>query len=197
AFASGTDIALFQGFGAEDGARYEALIERAIAAVEAVEKPVLAAISGPCTGGGAVLAAVCDLRIGAADAKIGIPIARTLGNCISVPNAARMAAVLGPSRTLELLLSARLLGAEEALAAGFLTTVVAQDATAEAVAQAARIAGFAPLTLAACKAAVRRAVREGRAAADADLIARCYGSADFAEGVAAFVGRRAPRWSGA
>lgn len=196
AFASGTDIALFQGFGAAEGARYEALIERAIAAVEAVEKPVLAAISGPCTGGGAVLAAVCDLRIGAADAKIGIPIARTLGNCISAPNAARLAAVLGASRTMELLLSARLLGAEEALAAGFLTTVVARDATAEALAQAARIAGFAPLTLAACKAVLRRVQRDGRAAADADLIARCYGSADFAEGVAAFLGKRAPRWSG-
>lgn len=197
AFASGTDIALFQGFGAEDGARYEALIERAIAAVEAVEKPVLAAISGPCTGGGAVLAAVSDLRVGAADAKIGVPVARTLGNCISAPNAARMAAALGPSRTMDLLLSARLLGAEEALAAGFLTTVVARDATAEAVTQAARIAGFAPLTLAACKAALRRVQRDGRAAEDADLIARCYGSADFAEGVAAFVGKRAPRWSGA
>ena len=197
AFASGTDIALFQGFGAEDGARYEALIERAIAAVEAVEKPVLAAISGPCTGGGAVLAAVCDLRIGAADARIGIPIARTLGNCVSAPNAARVAAVLGASRTLELLLSARLLGAEEALAAGFLTSLVPQDATGEAVAQATRIAGFAPLTLAACKAALRRVQRDGRAAQDADLIARCYGSADFAEGVAAFMGRRAPRWSGA
>ena len=197
AFASGTDIALFQGFGAEDGAAYEALIERAIAAVEAVEKPVLAAISGPCTGGGAVLAAVCDLRVGAADAKIGIPVARTLGNCISAPNAARMAAVLGPSRTLELLLSARLLGAEEALATGFLTTVVERDATAEALAQATRIAGFAPLTLAACKAALRRVRRDGRSAEDADLIARCYGSADFAEGVAAFVGKRAPRWSGA
>jgi len=197
AFASGTDIALFQGFGAEDGARYEALIERAIAAVEAVEKPVLAAISGPCTGGGAVLAAVCDLRVGAADAKIGIPIARTLGNCISVANAARMVAVLGPSRTMELLLSARLLGAEEALATGFLTSLVERDATAEALAQAARIAGFAPLTLAACKAALRRVVRDGRGAEDADLIARCYGSADFAEGVAAFVAKRAPRWSGA
>lgn len=197
AFASGTDIALFQGFGAEDGARYEALIERAIAAVEAVEKPVLAAISGPCTGGGAVLAAVCDLRVGAADAKIGIPIARTLGNCISVANAARMVAVLGPSRTMELLLSARLLGAEEALATGFLTTLVERDATAEALAQAARIAGFAPLTLAACKAALRRVVPDGRGAEDADLIARCYGSADFAEGVAAFVAKRAPRWSGA
>lgn len=196
AFASGTDIALFQGFGAEDGARYEALIERAIAAVEAVEKPVLAAISGPCTGGGAVLAAVCDLRVGAADARIGVPIARTLGNCISAANAARMAAVIGPSRTLELLLSARLLDAQEAWAAGFLTRVVPRDATAEAVAQAARIAGFAPLTLAACKAALRRVQRDGRAAQDADLIARCYGSADFAEGVAAFLDKRAPRWSG-
>jgi len=197
AFASGTDIALFQGFGAAEGAGYEALIERAIAAVEAVEKPVLAAISGPCTGGGAVLAAVCDLRIGAADARIGIPIARTLGNGISAPNAARMAAVLGPSRTMEMLLSARLLGAEEALASGFLTAVVPADATAEALAQAARIAGFAPLTLAACKSALRRVQRDGRAATDADLIARCYGSADFAEGVAAFLARRPPRWGGA
>ncbi|MCS6933292.1 MAG: enoyl-CoA hydratase [Acetobacteraceae bacterium] len=197
AFASGTDIAQFRGFGAEDGARYEALLERAIAAVESVEKPVLAAISGPCTGGGAVLAAVCDLRVGAADARIGIPIARTLGNCVSAANAARLAAVVGLSRAMELLLSARLLDAEEALAAGFLTTLVARDATAEALAQAARIAGFAPLTLAACKAALRRVEREGRAARDADLIARCYGSADFAEGVAAFLERRPPRWSGA
>jgi enoyl-CoA hydratase/carnithine racemase len=140
---------------------------------------------------------VCDLRVGAADAKVGIPVARTLGNCVSVPNAARMAAVLGPSRAMELLLSARLLDAREALASGFLTTLVETDATAEALSQAARIAGFAPLTLAACKAALRRVQRHGRAARDEDLIARCYGSADFAEGVAAFTAKRPPRWSGA
>lgn len=196
AFAAGTDISEFQGFGAEQGLAYEALLEQAIAAVEAVEKPVIAAISGACTGGGAVLAAVCDIRIGAADARIGIPIARTLGNGITVANAARLAALIGAGRAADLLLSARLLSAEEALAAGFLSRLVERDATAAALAEAERIAGFAPLTLAASKAALQRALRAGRAAADADLLARCYGSADFAEGVAAFLAKRPPRWRG-
>jgi enoyl-CoA hydratase/carnithine racemase len=96
AFVSGTDIAEFTGFaGPEDGIAYEARIEAVIAALEALRVPAIAAISGACTGGGVSIAAACDVRIGGPGTRVGVPIARTLGNCISLRNLARLAAVIG------------------------------------------------------------------------------------------------------
>ena len=110
AFAAGTDIAQFQEFkGGEDGIAYERKIDRILDAIERCSVPTIAAIAGFCTGGGAAIAAVCDLRLATTNAQFGFPIARTLGNCLSMANYARLAALIGPQRTKEVIFLAKLI----------------------------------------------------------------------------------------
>ena len=199
AFVSGTDIGEFRAFaGAADGIAYEARIEAVIAAIDAIEVPAIAAIAGACTGGGVSIAAACDLRIGAPSARIGVPIARTLGNCISLRNIARVAAIVGVDAVKAMLLTGKLLDADAALQGGFLTEVVVDDAGLHARAQALaeEIAALAPLTLRASKEMCRRLRGAAPLADDSDLIRACYASADFREGLTAFLDKRSPRWSG-
>jgi enoyl-CoA hydratase/carnithine racemase len=158
--------------------------------------PTIAAIAGACTGGGAGIAAACDLRIAAANARFGFPIGRTLGNCLSMANIARLAALIGPARVTEIIFTARLLDAEEARSAGLVSEVL-PDAAALAdrtAALAALVASQAPLTLRATKEALRR-LRENLPP-DEDLIRLCYASADFREGMEAFLNKRPPVWQG-
>src|SRR5947209_6868586 len=94
AFAAGTDINQCRGFKTpQDALDYESRIDRILSALEACRVPTIAAIAGACTGGGAGIAACCDLRIAAANAKFGFPIARTLGNCLSMASLSRPAAM--------------------------------------------------------------------------------------------------------
>ena len=114
AFAAGTDIAQFRAFTTpQDALDYETRIDRVLGQLETCRVPTIAAIDGACTGGGAAIAAACDLRIGAAT-NFGFPVARTLGNCLSMANIARLAALIGPARVKDLIFTARLVGAEEA-----------------------------------------------------------------------------------
>jgi enoyl-CoA hydratase len=125
AFAAGTDIAQFRTFSTpEDALGYEAHMDRVLGALEACRVPTIAAIAGACTGGGAAIAACCDLRIGTSTAKFGFPIARTLGNCLSLSNVARLSALIGPARVKDILFTARLIEANEALQIGLLQDVV-------------------------------------------------------------------------
>ena len=125
AFAAGTDISEFKSFSAaEDALDYEARIDRVLNALERSRVPTIAAIAGACTGGGATIAACCDLRIGAANARFGIPIGRTLGNCLSMSNYVRLAALLGPARVKDIIFTARLIDAQEARAIGLLSEVL-------------------------------------------------------------------------
>src|SRR6266516_4836857 len=125
AFASGTDISQFRAFKtAQDALEYEARIDRVLGALEQCRVPTIAAIAGACTGGGAGIAACCDLRIGTKTTKIGFPIARTLGNCLSMSNISRLTALMGPARVKDLIFTARLIGAEEAASIGLLNEVV-------------------------------------------------------------------------
>lgn len=198
AFAAGTDIAAFEHVRTqEDGLEYEARIDRVLGALEACRVPTIAAIAGACTGGGAAIAACCDLRIATADLKFGFPIARTLGNCLSISNYARLFALIGPARTKDLIFTARLIGAETALALGLLSDIVPDHAALMARADelAATVAGHAPLTLRATKEALRR-ITAAMAPKGDDLIGLCYASADFREGRAAFLEKRKPRWQG-
>jgi enoyl-CoA hydratase/carnithine racemase len=200
AFAAGTDISQFRAFkGPEDALEYEARIDRVLGALERCPVPTIAAISGACTGGGAGIAACCDIRIGAANARFGFPIARTLGNCLSTSNYTRLFALLGPARTKEIIFTARLIEAPEAREIGLLSEVLPDHAALQARAEelARLVASHAPLTLRATKEAVRR-LKDAMAPAEGgrDLILMCYMSQDFREGMDAFLNKRAPQWTG-
>lgn len=198
AFVAGTDIAQFTKFeGAEDGLRYERDGDQRSGRIARVRKPVIAQIQGFAVGGGFGIAAGADIRVATPDARFGAPIARTLGNCLSMQAYARYMDLLGPSRLKELILTARLLSAEEALAAGFVHEIVPAAAIEARVRELAeKIASHAPITLWVTKEAIRR-IQESRPPPDGDdLIAKTYGSADFREGVRAFLEKRPPRWTG-
>ena len=200
AFAAGTDIGQFRAFATpEDALAYEARIDRVLVAVETCPKPTIAAIAGACTGGGAAIAAVCDLRIAAANMRFGFPIARTLGNCLSISNYARLNTLLGPARTKDIIFTSRLIEAEEARAIGLVSEILPDAAAlatrADALAQL--VAAQAPLTLRATKEAFRRLKERSFAEdMDRDLILMCYMSADFREGMEAFLAKRPPVWTG-
>lgn len=199
AFAAGTDIAQFRAFKSpEDGVNYENRVDEILTAIERCPVPVIAAISGACTGGGAAIAACCDMRVGTRDMKYGFPIARTLGNCLSAKTLHRLTAMAGAPRVVEMLFTSRLLEAEECHASGIVTEIVADHAALMArVAELARqIAGYAPLTLSTTKELMRRLREQGAAADDHDLVAKVYTSADFREGLDAFLSKRKPAWTG-
>src|SRR3979409_1325393 len=125
AFASGTDISQFRAFKtAEDALEYEERIDRVLGTLEKVRVPTIAAIAGACTGGGAGIAACCDIRIGTAATRLGFPMARTSGNCLALSNISRLVSLIGPARTKDLIFKARLVEAPEALALGLLNEVV-------------------------------------------------------------------------
>jgi len=198
AFVAGTDISQFLTFeSGDDGLRYERDADQRTHRIARVRKPVIAQIQGFAVGGGFGIAAGCDLRIATPDARFGAPIARTLGNCLSMRAYARYMDLIGPSRLKELIFTARLLSAEEALASGFVHEIVAADRIEARVRELAeQVASHAPITLWVTKEAIRR-IQEAWPVPDGDdLIAATYGSADFREGVRAFVEKRPPRWTG-
>lgn len=200
AFVSGTDIAQFTQFSTrEDAIAYERRLDGAIERLERVTKPTIAEIQGIATGGGFVIAAVCDLRVCTPDSRFGVPIARTLGNCLSAANYSRMVDLVGPARTKDLLFTGRLVDAAEAAAIGLVTRVADADAIDRDVQGLVdTILANAPLTIHATKEMVRRVQQARRlpAADGDDLVALCYGSGDFKEGVTAFLEKRPPRFSG-
>ena len=135
AFIAGTDIAQFKEFkSGEDGIAYEATMENYLGALEALPMPTLAVVEGWAIGGGLAIAACCDLRIATPGTKFGVPIARTLGNCLSVANYARLVTALGAARTKRMMLMAENIPAEDALAAGFLMEIAEPAALDERVA---------------------------------------------------------------
>ena len=201
AFASGTDISQFRAFsGPQDALDYEARIDRVLAALEQIRVPVIAAMAGACTGGGAGMAACCDIRIATANLRFGFPIARTLGNCLSMNNYARLYSLMGPARAKEIIFTARLIEADEAQRIGLVSEILpdvdALQARAGELAQL--LASHAPLTLRATKEAFRRIKQRsvGEDGADRDLVLSCYMSEDFREGMDAFLGKRKPAWQG-
>jgi enoyl-CoA hydratase/carnithine racemase len=197
AFAAGTDISQFRGFTTRQHALdYETTMDEVLGAVEACAVPTIAAIDGACTGGGAAIAAACDLRIATSGLRFGFPIARTLGNCLSAANIARLNALIGAGRVREMIFLSRLMKAEEALRVGLVSEILdSREALVNRARELAeRLARQAPLTLRATKEVQRRLARVD--VEDEDWIVRCYTSEDFREGLEAFLSKREPRWKG-
>lgn len=199
AFAAGTDISQFRDFkGAEDGLAYEKRMEEILGKIEACIVPTIAALSGACTGGGAAIAACCDLRIASQDLKFGFPIARTLGNCLSAASLAKLVSLIGPAKVTEMIFLSRLLDAEESKQISLVSEIFpSHDAVvARALDMAADICRLAPLTLRVTKELLRRVRLDGAGAHDHDMVALAYGSADFREGLESFLAKRSPQWRG-
>src|SRR5437773_2039328 len=190
AFVAGTDIAQFQSFrDREDGLKYEERLDHVLDRLERVTKPTIAQVQGVAAGGGCAIALTCDLCVATPESTFGIPIARTLGNCLSGAGYSRLVDLIGPGRVKDLLFTGRFVGAAEAQALGLVTRLVPADAIEQAVRElTVAIASNAPLTLRATKEMLRRLAAKRRLAAgeDRDLIELCYTSADFHEGVESF-----------
>jgi enoyl-CoA hydratase len=199
AFVAGTDISEFDAFKQpEDALNYEHKIGNVIEQLEAIRIPLIAAVRGACTGGGMSIATACDLRIATPSSRFGFPVARTLGNCLSVANYARLVDIVGPTAVKEMVYLAALIDARRALDLGYLNEVLSsEDGLLERAAEIAEtIAQNAPLTIRATKEALRRITSEGRGADDRDLILSCYMSEDFREGMKAFFEKRPANWTG-
>jgi enoyl-CoA hydratase len=197
AFVSGTDIRQFLDFDSgRTGIEYEANIDRYVGRLDRLRKPAIALVEGYAVGAGLSIASTCDLRVCTPDAQFGLPIARTLGNCLSMAGYARLVAILGEARTKDIVFTARMVGADEARAAGLVSAVVPAEEIEDYVFELAeRLAGHAPITLRATKEALRR-LREANVPDGADLVAEAYGSEDFRRGVAAFLDKRRHTWTG-
>jgi enoyl-CoA hydratase/carnithine racemase len=200
AFVSGADVSQFGANRTEPAAqrRYNEVVEAAYQSPARATKPVLAQIRGICFGGGLGLAAACDLRICADDARFRMPAGR-LGLGYSQAGVHRFVSLLGVQNTYDLFYTARVFDAPEALRMGFVCRV-APAASLEATVReiAGTIAENAPLTMEATKATINAWLRDPTDKHDADAqaaIDRCNRSDDYREGVRAFAEKRKPAFA--
>jgi enoyl-CoA hydratase/carnithine racemase len=196
-FVAGADIAEFRSFtNGDDGIAYEKRQLANIDRLARVTVPTIAAVQGFAVGGGMSIASVSDIRICTPDAKFGYPTARTIGNCLEVHGYALLVALVGESRAKDMLIRARLMSAEDALTAGYVSEIVPEEQLSGRVDDIVkRLLANAPLTMWAARESIRR-LRDANLPSTDDIIRRVYGSKDFHEGVRAFTEKRKPRWVG-
>ncbi|WP_038361142.1 enoyl-CoA hydratase/isomerase family protein [Bosea sp. 117] len=195
AFVAGTDIEQFLAFrSGDDAIEYEKKVEAYISGLESLPMPTIAVIDGWAVGGGMAIANACDFRVAVPGARFGVPIARTLGNCLSAANLRRLTATLGLPTVKRMIFLAETPSAEE-MPPNYADVVPAEAVDAHIEAMCARIAGLAPVTLRSTKEALRRLATDPEANGS-DLVRQTYGSADFREGIEAFLAKRPPQWRG-
>jgi enoyl-CoA hydratase len=201
AFISGADISEFKErrANAEAARSYREAPGRAIAALVNSTKPVIAMIAGVCIGGGVMVALSCDIRIAAQGTRFGIPAAR-LGLAYPLDGIEALTQTVGPANAREILLSARLFDAGEALAMGLIHKLVGAQELETFVRQyAEQMARNAPLTMVAAKVGIREALKDHEQRDQKlldEMTARCFNSEDYREGVRAFSEKRRPKFSG-
>jgi enoyl-CoA hydratase/carnithine racemase len=190
AFSAGTDIAQFKDFDGADGVAYEKRLDGVIDRIERLPLITIAEVDGVAAGGGCAIAVACDLRLCSERAVFGVPIARSLGNVLSITNTARMVDLIGIAATKDILLTGRLIDAQEARRSGLATEVIAsEDLAEEVMKRAADLATRKRSTVEATKATLLllRDHRRPKLSAASAIVKACYGSDDFKDGVSAFV----------
>ena len=196
-FVSGSDIAQFASFkSGDDGVRYEEGIDSYLAPLANLPIPTIAVIDGMAVGGGLAIASCCDFRLSSPGAKFGVPIAKTLGNCLSAGNIAWLVAHLDINIVKRMLLLAEMISAEELAKHGYVFAIHKQDQLSqEAENLAERLSKLAPITQKSSKLVLARLIKNNLPDCN-DLISETYGSADFENGVAAFLQGVPPTWIG-
>ena len=196
-FVSGSDIAQFSSFvSGEDGVSYEEGIDDYLSPLATLPIPSIAVIDGMAVGGGLAIASCCDFRISSPGAKFGVPIAKTLGNCLSAGNVAWLVAHLGINIVKRMLLLAEMISAEELLKQGYIyATHEPEELGKEADILAERLSSLAPITQKASKLVLAKLIKHQLPECN-DLIAQTYGSQDFKNGVTSFLKGEPPVWTG-
>ena len=194
AFVSGSDIQQFVDLKKDEA--YEVAVDHIFASLQQLPMPTIAMIEGLAVGSGLLMATACDFRISTPDARFGIPVAKTLGNCLSPSNLSWIAAHLGITTVKKMLLTAELIKAPELLESGFLyQTAEASELEASVNALAQKLAALAPITQKASKLTLARLLQSNLLDCT-DLMRETYNSQDFKEGVNAFLEGRPPQWVG-
>jgi enoyl-CoA hydratase len=194
AFVSGSDIQQFVDL--KENEAYEVAVDHIFLSLQQLPMPTIAMIEGLAVGSGLLMATACDFRISTPDARFGIPVAKTLGNCLSPSNLSWLAAHLGAPAVKKMLLTAELIRAPELLASGYLYQT-AESAEIESVtnALAQKLETLAPITQKASKLTLARLLQSNLPDCT-DLMRETYNSKDFREGVNAFLEGRPPQWIG-
>lgn len=194
AFVSGSDIEQFVNL--QHNEAYEIAVDEIFRSLQHLPFPTIALIEGLAVGSGLLIATACDFRISTPEARFGIPVARTLGNCLSPSNLSWISAHLGIPMVKKMLLTSELIHAPELLATGYLhATAPASEIDAAAAALANKVAALAPMTQKASKLTLARLL-ESNLPDCTDLMRETYNSLDFKEGVNAFLEGRPPKWQG-
>jgi enoyl-CoA hydratase len=194
AFVSGSDIQQFVDLQKDEA--YEVAVDHIFSSLQQLPMPTIAMIEGLAVGSGLLMATACDFRISTKDARFGIPVAKTLGNCLSPSNLSWLATHLGVPTVKKMLLTAELIKAPELLESGFLyQTAEAAEIEAATNALAQKLAALAPITQKASKLTLARLLQSNLPDCT-DLMRETYNSADFREGVNAFLEGRPPKWLG-
>ena len=194
AFVSGSDIQQFVNL--KENEAYEVAVDHIFTSLQHLPFPTIALIEGLAVGSGLLIATACDFRISTPDARFGIPVAKTLGNCLSASNLSWISAHLGIPTVKKMLLTAELIKAPELLASGYLYQIAPpKEITLAADTLAAKMAQLAPLTQKSTKLILAQLI-QGNLPDCTPLMRETYNSADFKEGVNAFLEGRPPQWRG-